>query len=233
MKRILLIFNVLAIGVVSCKKQGCTDPLAENYNDKADKDDGSCTYAVATAASPTPILPTYTGEFGVLVGIKTVTTTSTPIGNIGTELGTGVAIFSQDGGATNLPAGTLTVTSGNSKTLTLNSNNSYVYTPSTTDVTGIDYTGSSVVWTASGGTWPSFTATANQGFGTVQSISSEDVTVSSSYDLTCNGVSNADSIYYAVYGPSGSKIILKAGNTSSHTFSASDLSGLGTGSGFV
>lgn len=30
---------------VSCKKKGCTDSLAENYESKAKKDDGSCTYA--------------------------------------------------------------------------------------------------------------------------------------------------------------------------------------------
>lgn len=29
---------------VSCKKEGCTDPLALNYNEKAKKDDGSCEY---------------------------------------------------------------------------------------------------------------------------------------------------------------------------------------------
>lgn len=34
----------LTVGTVSCKKQGCTDELATNYDAKAKKDDGSCAY---------------------------------------------------------------------------------------------------------------------------------------------------------------------------------------------
>lgn len=30
----------------SCKKEGCTDPTAENYNSEAKKDDGSCNYLI-------------------------------------------------------------------------------------------------------------------------------------------------------------------------------------------
>jgi hypothetical protein len=31
--------------VISCKKKGCTDPVATNYNEKAKVDDGTCEYA--------------------------------------------------------------------------------------------------------------------------------------------------------------------------------------------
>ena len=44
----------LLIGVllaVSCKKKGCTDPAAENYDASAEKDDNSCTYAPTYASS--------------------------------------------------------------------------------------------------------------------------------------------------------------------------------------
>ena len=48
MKKVTLIMVLVAgsltATVTSCKKKGCTDPTANNYSDKAKKDDGSCTY---------------------------------------------------------------------------------------------------------------------------------------------------------------------------------------------
>lgn len=39
--------------LVSCKKEGCTDPSATNYSENAKKDDGSCTYEKASYFIPT------------------------------------------------------------------------------------------------------------------------------------------------------------------------------------
>lgn len=39
----------LTLTMVSCKKKGCTDEKATNYDEKAKKDDGSCTYSTPTA----------------------------------------------------------------------------------------------------------------------------------------------------------------------------------------
>ena len=45
---------LMAMSAVACKKEGCTDPTAANYNDKAKKDDGSCTFAESEPAYTTP-----------------------------------------------------------------------------------------------------------------------------------------------------------------------------------
>jgi hypothetical protein len=51
MKKLNLLPVVALAAVVSfssCKKEGCTDPKATNYNEKAKKDDGSCEYPTTT-----------------------------------------------------------------------------------------------------------------------------------------------------------------------------------------
>lgn len=42
--RISLCYVLLLLAIVSCKKKGCIDELATNYNEEAQKDDGSCEY---------------------------------------------------------------------------------------------------------------------------------------------------------------------------------------------
>lgn len=42
--KIMTLAGVLALSLASCKKKGCTDPTANNYNSEAKKDDGSCTF---------------------------------------------------------------------------------------------------------------------------------------------------------------------------------------------
>jgi hypothetical protein len=43
---LLLLISLIGISTVACKKEGCIDPTATNYNENAKKDDGSCTYTI-------------------------------------------------------------------------------------------------------------------------------------------------------------------------------------------
>lgn len=49
MKNVLIVLLASAFLFGSCKKEGCTDSTALNFNEKAKKDDGSCTYATSVA----------------------------------------------------------------------------------------------------------------------------------------------------------------------------------------
>ena len=48
----LAITIAMAGGITSCKKKGCMDATASNYNADAKKDDGSCTYASSSPNTP-------------------------------------------------------------------------------------------------------------------------------------------------------------------------------------
>jgi hypothetical protein len=52
MRKQLFILGIAAISLASlnsCKKEGCIDAIADNYNADADKDDGSCNYSASVS----------------------------------------------------------------------------------------------------------------------------------------------------------------------------------------
>ncbi|HZH86040.1 MAG TPA: DUF4856 domain-containing protein [Brumimicrobium sp.] len=49
----IFVLTIAATMLMACKKEGCTDATATNYNDNAKKDDGSCTYANSDGVSYT------------------------------------------------------------------------------------------------------------------------------------------------------------------------------------
>ena len=60
MMRFIYLFFCLCLLFVSCKKEGCTDENAQNYNASANQDDGSCEYAPNDSIK-IKITPNYNG----------------------------------------------------------------------------------------------------------------------------------------------------------------------------
>jgi hypothetical protein len=172
----------------------------------------------------------YSDALGVLVGVKTVTTQNVGGFETSLALGTAVAVFPTTAGATTFAdAGTVI---NNTKTLSKQNNNSYVFTPATTDVTGIDFSGGSE-WEVSGSSnVPAFNYTYAP-FPSNPKITSSvsEVNLANGYNFTLqNANSNADSVLFIL--ASGSKYVSKTlpGNATSANFSASDLATLTTSS---
>jgi len=166
--------------------------------------------------------PNFPGADASLWAVKSMSTVSGfPI-----TLGIGVGTFF-DGSGNFVSAGTVQL---NSNALTLNTNNSYTYTPGMSNPNGIDFTGG-VAWDVAGDNgFTAFTKTVTLGFPTVTEITSPTtVTKANGYTVTVNTVTGADSVLFLVGGVD--KTI--AGNANSCTFSASELSSLVDGSAAV
>ena len=149
------------------------------------------------------------------------------------ELGIPVAFFFNTPG-TYLDGGTV---SCNGSSLSKQTNNTYNFTPTTSAPTGVDYS-SGVNWAVGGNSAnsiPNFSHSPSIGFPTLDSIAGNISTVTRSSGVTIaatNTITSADSVIFSVYGPSGTAQKVLSGS-SSHTFSAADLSGVGTGSGYI
>lgn len=89
-KVLILLFAPLMIGAVtSCKKKGCTDETATNFNEKAKKDDGTCLYTpvisiIGAADTTISVASVYidpgatAANFdGALVGVQSTSTVNT------------------------------------------------------------------------------------------------------------------------------------------------------------
>ncbi len=204
----LLIPAVLAFSIQSCKKDDNNNNNTQTQN-----------------VGPAQLF-NYSDSWGLLAGVRTVTYQNVPI--IGPQefiIGTAVTAFpTAAGGTTYQDAGTVQC---NTKALTKQSNNSYVFQPSQSDASGIDFSSGSD-WNVSGaGTIPAFTHSFNS-FPTSPTITSntDEVTLANGYTFSISGVSNADSILFILASGSGYVQKRVGGWETSVTFSVSDLSTL-------
>lgn len=206
MNKIIMILSIAFLGFMSACSKTTPTPTPTNKN----------------AANPS-----FTTGDGAIIAVMTRTSTTNFGITTDIDLGTAVAIFGDLSTGSYNDAGTVTL---NAKALTKNSNNSYVFTPSATDIKGIDFS-TDINWSV--GT-PTFTYNCKSGTGmgmpNVSTISGTytSIDVNSDFTLAMNSaVGNADSVYFQITG--ASKSILKAmgGSTKSASFTSAELKTLG------
>jgi len=231
----LVIFSLIggiAVTSTSCKKKGCTDESASNYDPDAQKDDGSCTDpGPQNASEPTNPQPQPQDADAVLIALQTVSEVS----GFEVNFGLPVAIFLD--GASFKDVGAVTC---ETKALEKQDNNSYIYmldATSTTEPFGVIYSGD-IDWTIEGNNgFPAHTKAANGIFPsnlTLTITNGDAIDISGAYTLaTTNAITNADSVYFGIYGPENAVVSVQPGTVSSHTFTAAEMESVGAGGGFV
>ena len=141
-----LMVAVLALGATSCKKKGCIDSNANNYNSEAKKDDGTCAYPV--------IIMSGSGTSGDISGgggsasASQTFTQNTPLLDWDMDINASTGSFNltvKDAGGTTVVNRTLTAGTG------------------AQDASGVSTSGTPGTWTATV-TLTSFTGTGDYSF---------------------------------------------------------------------
>lgn len=78
--KIFTALAALTLIFASCKKEGCMDQNADNYNEEAKKDDGSCTYPIINMGSGNNNSGDVSGQGGTASGSKTFTQNDATLG---------------------------------------------------------------------------------------------------------------------------------------------------------
>lgn len=170
---------------------------------------------------------------GVMVAIKTVSFINQGGFEFETYINTAVAAFGNFQTEQLVDVGTVDL---DANVLEKVDNNAYIYTPTASNPTGLDF-GSSFVWNVAGGSgYSGFSHTVNFDFPSIGKISSATGNISSSspYTLSVESIAAADSVIYQIAGSNGTNVLVtKVGNTTSHTFTAAEVASVGKGTGII
>jgi hypothetical protein len=216
-KRFLLLSMIVLVGFSSCKKD--EEPEEET--------------PTPTAATPANPVPAPTDAEAALVAVHTATYVTAPfVGEIYQPIGFGVGVFGNLVSGSYVNAGAVSL---NSKALTAQTNQSYVYSPGATEPTGIDLS-SGASWTVAGGNgYAAFTHTTNNEVPSGPKYSGA-TTIPRNADFTLSSsiaILSADSVIFSVISPTATISQVQAGNVASATFTAAQMGTLGAGSGYV
>lgn len=207
MKKLITLSLIFSLFLVSC------DKLPNNNNNQS-----------FNASNPAP---TFNNADGLMAAITTLSYQSTPIGDIAVEADVATAAFFNTS-TTFFNAGTVGV---NTNDLEINDNNSYASVSSTTANIDLDFS------TSSGNTWvvggssdvAAFNHTTSRGMPSDIKFTAEveDVNTANSFTISIESApSTCDSILYLLAAENKTVTKTVSSNTSSVTFTSSEMSGL-------
>jgi len=228
MKHLVFVLISLTLVFSACNKKGCTDRSAENYDEKARKDDGSCIHPDTVLPElPSSYSIKFPGEYAALIFRRKLVYTEKETGWDDVLTKEGLAYFSTDGGGTYVNADTVKL---EGYLLTKAANNSYSLPSGSANAVAH---GVGMQWYARGAAWPGFNATTNKNFPIVGRIRSSDIPASKPYELTIDDQLNCDSLLFALHGPEKSVSYMVAADRHTFVFSYEDVISVGLGKGYT
>jgi hypothetical protein len=215
----LMSLCILGLSLSSCSQEEIDKLVSQNQNN--------------TTPTPTPStnipMPSWSDAFGVLAVTKVKTVQS----NVSIEIGVAAAaIYANLGDSALADAGTVKV---ESKDLTKQANNSYVFVPSQTEPTGIAFT-NPISWEVSGnGTVTAFNHDLTGAYPSADSVTSATTfDNNNAYTLTVGSVADADSVLFMIAGPSGTPLLkYLSGTSTSCTFTQAEMATIPAGTGLI
>lgn len=233
MKKFTLMFSAVILLFTSCKKTGCADEYAVNYDSQAEKSLNSyCIYK-------DPVYERYTPDFGPNTAVLMVDKAGveTVYGKY-TLYRSNYYLRAQfkDGNNNLVSAGDLEMKQYNImhnvifKSLEKNSNHFYsLYVGLQNTDIPVDMP-DTLTWRAQGNIWPSFLIdNPIDSLPERSSIMSGAPSISSPYTFKTSMVNDADSLSLAIHGQRGSVVKIIPGNQTQAVFSKDELEKVGLG----
>lgn len=206
---------------------------------KKDDDDDNNNNNTTTQPQASNIPPAPSDVDAIAVGLKTVSFIDAgPFGgSIQQDINTAVAAFGDLQAGNFVDVGAVDI---DGDVIEKQSNNAYVYTfngtpGGTGGALGLDFSGN-YTWNVTGGSgFTAFDHTVTQSFPSIGEITSstDNIDASSSYTLSVNDISRADSVIFQIAGTDGNVLVVRPGSDESYTFTASDVASVGTGTAII
>jgi hypothetical protein len=236
MKNSLNILIVLMVIFFSCRKEGCSDDYAVNYDVKAKK--GNDNFCVYKKPEVKEYVPVYGANTATLVAIDEGKqslhdkwgsytlwdyTLGASFSNNGKDL--------VDAGIVSMSIYPAQLSNQNIGFLSLNknSNNSYIKNYYANSRMALTYFPNPLEWRSTGDIWPAFNLFNSRGFSGQFAILSESPIVSSSYTFTVSPITNADSLVLDIIGQRNHITKVIPATAASHIFSQEEIESVGKG----
>lgn len=229
---------VVGVLLIACKKEGCMDKYAVNYDVHAEK--GNEQFCLFKKPKTCNYIPIFGKNSATLVSLDLgYFYNKTKMGNYYSWSSIYFAKFSEDGGnmvsAGNINFSISTELNGVNPfyyNLSKSSNNSYSHQYFNNGGVPVPLP-DTIRWQGTGNVWPAFNLNTSNGFSGTSKLQSGNPKISSSYTFKVSSMSNADSLVLQIFGQAKSITKVIPASATSQVFSQSEIKSLGKGKAYL